>query len=306
MSRTDSLQNCEECLEPADAFSVVGNETRLAILEALWRIETPARFSDVREEVGTTDSAQFNYHLGKLTDQFVRKAEEVSESEDSAARGTESHGGYELRTAGERVVQAILAGSFTEHPDREIDIDDPCIHCGATLSAHYEDEMLAIECPDCGHGHGEYPFPPGGLHDRTDEEVLEAFDQRVRHLHCLANDGVCPECNGRMVTTIERGGECCLGAALRAEHGCRQCHHELCSAIGLGLLDHSAVAGFYDDHGVAISETPYWQFEWCVDDTRAEVLQEDPAHVEIEIPHDGETLRVVVDEDLAVVETERL
>jgi len=290
MSRTEELQDCEECLEPADAFSVVGNETRLSILEALWRLDEPARFSDVRAEVGTTDSAQFNYHLGKLTDQFVAKTE----------------AGYELRTAGERVVQAILAGSFTEHPDRTVAIDDPCIHCGATLEAQYEDEMLAIACPECGHGHGEYPFPPGGLHDRSDEEVLEAFDQRVRHLHCLAKDGVCPECNGRMATTIERGGECCLGAELRAEHVCRQCHHELCSAIGLGLLDHSAVAGFYDDHGVAVSETPYWQFPWCVDDSRAEIVAEDPTRVRIDIPHDGERLRVVVDDDLAVVETERL
>jgi hypothetical protein len=291
--RTESIQECEDCLEPADAFAVVGNETRLSILEALWRLETPARFSDVREEVGTTDSAQFNYHLGKLTDQFVRKDEDDGDE------------GYELRTAGERVVQAVLAGSFTQHPDREVAIEDPCVRCGGPLEAHYADEMLAIECPDCGHGHGEYPFPPGGLHERSDREVLEAFDQRVRHLHCLAKDGVCPECNGRMETTIERGGECCLGAELRAEHVCQQCRHDLCSAIGLGLLDHSAVAGFYDDHGVALSETPYWRFQWCVDDTEAELVEDEPMRVRIDITHGGETLRVLVDEDVRVVETER-
>jgi DNA-directed RNA polymerase subunit RPC12/RpoP len=290
MSRTDSIQECEDCLEPADAFAVVGDETRLSILEALWTLDAPARFSDIREEVGTRDSAQFNYHLGKLTDQFVRKTDD----------------GYELRTAGERVVQAILAGSFTEHPRREIAIEDPCVRCGATLEATYEDEMLAIQCPDCGHGHGDYPFPPGGLHDRSDREVLEAFDQRVRHLHCLAKDGVCPECNGRMGTRLERGGECCLGAELRAEHVCQQCRHELCSAVGLGLLDHSAVAGFYDDHGVAVSETPYWRFDWCVDDHQAEVVAEDPTRVRIDIAHDDETLRVTLDGDMAVLDTERV
>jgi hypothetical protein len=289
MSRATSILECEDCVEPADAFALVGDETRLAILEALWRLDGPARFSEVRSEVGTRDSAQFNYHLGKLTDQFVRKTDD----------------GYELRTAGERVVQAILAGSFTQHPTREIGIEDPCIHCGATLRAEYAEEMLAIECPECGHGHGEYPFPSGGLHDRTDAEVLEAFDQRVRHLHCLAKDGVCPECNGKMVTTIERGGECCLGAELRAEHVCQQCHHELCSAVGLGLLDHSAVAAFYEDHGVALSETPYWRFEWCVDDAPAEVVGEDPTRVRIDIEHGGERLRVSLDGDLRVVGTER-
>jgi DNA-binding HxlR family transcriptional regulator len=293
MSRTESLQECEDCVPPADAFSLVGDETRLSILEALWRLDGLARFSELHGEVDVRDSAQFNYHLDKLTGTFVRKVEEDELASD--------HGGYELLTAGERIVQAILAGSFTEHPRREIEITDPCVRCGATLDARYADEQLTIECPDCGHGHGEYPFPPGGLHDRSDREVLEAFDQRVRHLHCLAKDGVCPECNGRMETTIERAGECCLGVGLRATHRCVQCAHELCSAVGLGLLDYSEVVGFYGDHGVALSETPYWRLAWCVDDRPVTVLSEDPWRVEVSITAEGETLAVTLDGDLNVV-----
>jgi len=290
MSRADSLLECEDCLEPADAFALVGDETRLGILEALWRLEEPARFSEVREAVGVRDSAQFNYHLGQLTPQFVRKTE----------------AGYELPTAGERVVQAVFAGSFTEHPRREIPIDDPCTQCGESLAATYEDEMLAIECPACGHGHGEYPFPPGGLHDRSDEEVLRAFDQRVRHLHCLAKDGVCPECNGRMETTIEGGGECCVGAGVRATHTCRQCSHELCSAIGLALLDQAVVVGFYADLGVDLSDRPYWRLPWCVDDGPVTVLDEEPWRLRVDVTHKGSTLAVTVDGDLNIVETERV
>ncbi|MFB6354388.1 MAG: ArsR family transcriptional regulator [Halobacteriales archaeon] len=289
MTQADSLQDCDDCVAPADAFALVGEERRLAILEALWRLETPARFTDVREAVGVDDSAHFNYHLGKLTGTFVRKTDD----------------GYELRTAGHRVVQAVLAGSFTEHPEQPIAIDDDCTICGGPLSARYADEMLTIECAACGHGHGEYPFPPGGLHDRTDAEVLEAFDQRVRHLHCLAKDGVCPECNGRMETVIERGEECCLGVSLRADHVCQQCGHELCSAVGLGLLDHSAVASFYADHGVSLSDTPYWQLRWCVDDAPVTVLDDDPWRLRVDLSVDDETLQVVVDGDLAVVGTSR-
>jgi hypothetical protein len=289
MSEADDIIHCEDCLPPADAFAVVGDESRLGILEALWRLDTPARFSAVHDEVDIDDSAQFNYHLGKLTDQFVRKVEE----------------GYELRTAGERVVQSILAGSFTQHPEREIEIDDPCTRCGTTLSATYYDELLTIECPDCGHGHGEYPFPPGGLHDRTDAELLRAFDQRVRHLHCLAKDGVCPVCSGRIETEIERAGECCLGTSLRATHRCVQCDHELCSAIGLSLLDQSPVVAFYEDQGVTLSETPYWQFEWCVDDRPVTVLEEDPWQFEVTMTQAGNTLLVTVDETLSMVETTR-
>ena len=289
MSGTDGLQNCEECLEPADAFAIVGQESRLAILEALWRLDEPAAFSEIRAEVGMADSAQFNYHLGKLTDQFVRKTDQ----------------GYELRTAGERIVQAILAGSFTQHPERAVDIDDPCGRCGATLTAHYADEQLSIECPDCGHGHGEYPFPPGGLHDRTDAEILRAFDQRVRHLHCLAKDGVCPECNGRMATAIERGETCCLGVAVRATHRCRQCALELCAAVGLGLLDQSPVVSFYADHGVDLAEAPYWRRQWCVDDHPVTVDDDDPWRLRVEMTAGGERLVVTVDGDLDIVDSER-
>jgi hypothetical protein len=210
-----------------------------------------------------------------------------------------------LRTAGERIVQAILAGSFTEHPEEEIVIEDVCTVCAGPLSARYADEMLSIECTECGHRHGEYPFPPGGLHDRTDAEVLEAFDQRVRHLSCLAKDGVCPECNGRVETVVERGEECCLGVALRADHVCQQCGLQLCSTVGLGLLDHSAVASFYSDHGVPLSDTPYWQLRWCVDDAPVTVLREDPWRFRIDMTLEGETLRVVVDGDLNVLETTR-
>ncbi len=288
MSSTEHLQECDDCTPPADAFALVSDETRVAILEGLWRLGGPVRFSELREEVGMRDSAQFNYHLGKLTGQFVRKDDD----------------GYELMNAGQRVVQSILAGSFTEHPSREIAIDDPCVICGGTLEATYADEELTIACVACGHGHGSYTFPPGGLHDRTDEEVLYAFDQRVRHLHCLAKDGVCPACNGRMVTTIERGGECCLGARVRATHACRQCGHELCSAVGLGLLDHSAVVTFHGDRGVALSTTPYWQLRWCVDDAPVSVVSTDPWEVTVEISCQGDVLAVTLDEDLRVVSTE--
>jgi len=287
MSRSADLQACEDCVPPADAFALVGEEMRLSILEALWRIETPARFSDVREAVGVRDSAHFNYHLGKLLGSFVRKTD----------------AGYELRTAGERVVQAILAGSFTEHPERDLAIDDPCMRCGEPLAARYADEVLTIACPACGHGHGEYPFPPGGLHDRTDAEILQAFDQRVRHLHCLAKDGVCPECNGRMETTIVRGDECCLGTGLRADHTCLQCGHTRCSTIGLGLLDHSTVASFYAAHGRSLSDVPYWQLPWCVDDAAVTVLDEDPWRFRVDVTLDDETLRAVVDGGLDVLET---
>ncbi|PSP63427.1 ArsR family transcriptional regulator [Halobacteriales archaeon QH_8_64_26] len=294
MSRADAetdVRKCVECLPPADAFALIGNETRLSILEALWEAkEGPVRFSALNEAVGMRDSAQFNYHLSKLTDQYVRKTDE----------------GYELRTAGAKVVQAILAGSFTEHPQLDpFAVGDGCTRCGEELLASYAEETLAIDCPACGRGHGEYPFPPGGLHDRTDEEILTAFDQRVRHLHCLAKDGVCPECSGRMHTTISRGGECCLGVGLRADHVCQQCNHSLCSAIGLSLLDRSETIAFYRDHGIDLGATPYWRLEWCVSDDHTEVRSTEPWQLDVTITLGDETLEATLDGDLSLVDAER-
>lgn len=282
----ETILDCEDCLEPAEAFSVVGNETRLAILEALWRApEYPVSFSVLRQQVGIEDSAQFNYHLGKLTGQFVRKVKD----------------GYEFRHAGEKVVRAVLEGSFNENPRLEpFDIESQCAACGGSLSAHYGDERLTIECPDCGKRHGRYPFPPGGLNDRTREEVVTAFDQRVRHLHCLAADGVCPECGGRMDTELTHSQN-----GVRVVHHCEQCRHALDSAVGLRLLDHSAVVAFHREHGIDLCATPYWEFAWCVDNEHTTIRSMEPWDIEVTIPLGGERLRIALDGDLAVTDIDR-
>ncbi|WP_114576221.1 helix-turn-helix domain-containing protein [Saliphagus sp. LR7] len=285
-----SLLECTDCLAPADAFALIGDDTRLAILEALWLAdERPVPFSELRRVVGTEDSAQFNYHLQRLVGHFVRKTEE----------------GYAFKHAGEKVVRSVIAGSFNEHPTVEpFGVEGTCFACEGALEARYEDERLAIVCRACGEGHGEYSFPPGGLTDRTPAEVAAAFDQRVRHLHCLAADGVCPECAGRMHTSLVEDGECCLGVSVRVDHECRQCGHSLCSAAGLRLLDHPEVVGFHRDRGVSVADRSYWTLPWCVSDEYTRVRAEDPVRLELSIPLAGDELRATLDDELAVVGTE--
>ena len=285
----ETILECTDCIDPAEAFALIGNETRLSILEALWAADSrPQSFSELREAVGMRDSAQFNYHLQKLTGHYLRQVE----------------GGYEFRHAGEKVVRSVIAGSFTETPTVEpFSVQGSCVACGGPLTAVYDDEQLRIECPDCGQRHGEYDFPPGGLNDRTTEEIADAFDQRVRHLHCLAADGVCPECTGRMETHVVEEGECCLGVGVRVDHECLQCGHSLCSAVGLRLLDHSTVVGFHRDHGVALEDRPYWTIPWCVSDHYTTVLDREPYRLEVHIPLGSEALRVVMNDDMDVLET---
>ncbi|AUV81403.1 ArsR family transcriptional regulator [Salinigranum rubrum] len=292
MNRLEAMelaQKSEHCLRPAEAFSLIGNEIRVTILEALWHAdEPPVGFTTLYEHAGADNTAQFNYHLGQLTGHFVRKTDD----------------GYELRTAGESVVQAAVEGSFNAHPDLDpIDTGDDCTQCEATLVATYSDEKLAIGCPTCGRTHGQYSFPPGGLIGRTEAETLSAFNQRVRHLHSLARDGVCPECSGQMRTEIVRGENCCLDADLRTEYTCLQCRHILCSTIGLALLDQPPVVSFYRDHGLDLQTMSYWQLNWCVSDDCTTVESADPWRIEVSITENGDTLTASLDEGLSIVTT---
>lgn len=280
----------DDDVAPAEALSVVANETRLDILEALWRAEDrPVRFSDLYDEVGLDDSAQFNYHLKQLTGQYVAKTDD----------------GYDLRFAGGQIIRSIRAGTYTKQPDLDtFEVQGSCTRCGGPLVANYRDEQLSIDCDDCGKGHGKYPFPPGGLANRRPEEIATAFDERVRHRHCLAADGVCPICSGRMETELSRKDPCCLDMSLRAEHTCQQCRHELCSPVGLVLLDEPCVVSFYDSHDIDLSARPYWTLPWCVDDDYTTVESEDPWRITVRIPLASEELVVTLDESLTIREAD--
>lgn len=290
MNRLEAMelaQESEHCLRPAKAFSLISNEIRVEILEALWHAdEQPVDFTTLYERANADNSAQFNYHLGQLTGHFVRKTDD----------------GYELRTAGESVIRAAVEGSLNAHPDLDpIETGDNCTQCGCSLLGTYSDEKLAIECPACGRTHGQYSFPPGGLIGRDEDETLSAFNQRVRHRHSLAKEGVCPECNGQMQTEIVQGEDCCLDADLRAEYTCRQCHHSLCSTIGLALVNESPVVSFYRQHGIDLRTMPYWRLNWCVSDECTTIESTDPWRVKVSITENDETLTLTIDGNLSIV-----
>jgi len=76
---------------PVEAFSLLANEDRLAILKAVVRTnersETPISFSTLGETVEVRDSGRFSYHLQELTDRFlIRSSEGYSLHEDCCDR----------------------------------------------------------------------------------------------------------------------------------------------------------------------------------------------------------------------------
>jgi hypothetical protein len=285
-----SITECEECLDPDEAFGVLANETRLSILEALWAAEEPpVTFSELRRAVGMGDSAQFNYHLGKLTGQFVTKTDD----------------GYALAHAGRAVVQAVVSGTFNERPELDpFPVEGECSACGHGLQARYEDEQFRIECADCGQCHVRYPFPPGGLADRSRDELVSALDQRVRHFHCLMGDGVCPHCGGTVETAIATD-QAFLDLDVAVTYTCGRCDHSLTTPVGMVVLDHVEVVSFYRDHGIDLNDRRAWTLSWITGGESLSVESRDPWELVLTVSLDDERLVLTFDEDLDVIDAER-
>lgn len=100
MIERDTSEALHQAVDPtlhptvSDAFDVLGNDTRLAILFALWDASDHGvsadglSFSELRKHVDIADSGRFNYHLDKLTDRFIERTDD----------------GYVLRRAGDSLV----------------------------------------------------------------------------------------------------------------------------------------------------------------------------------------------------------
>jgi len=138
-----------------EAFELLGNETRLAILLVLWEAYDPTAndnavsFSELYDRVEYDTTANFSYHLDKLEGHFVRKTDD----------------GYVLRRGGRNIVQAIIAGTGLEDPTFEpTEIDASCEICGAPTAVTYEHERAYQICTECeGRSSPESEHPRGTL-----------------------------------------------------------------------------------------------------------------------------------------------
>jgi hypothetical protein len=163
---------------------------------ALERIEpfesdAAVRFSELCDRVGTTDSGQFNYHLERLTGQFVESTDD----------------GYRLTATGRHVVQSVISGAGVD--ERRLDpqsVEMDCGLCGGDVTVAYEDGHVYVRCADCDglwRGEGDsgghlakFTLDPAGLTDRTPGEIYAAaWVRSFRHLYSLI-EGVCPACSG--------------------------------------------------------------------------------------------------------------
>lgn len=274
---------------PDEAFSLLGQGTRVAIIQRLGDARgEPLTFSELRDAVGVEDSGQFNYHLGKLVGSFVTRTEE---------------GTYELSYAGHRVVGAILSGEFNRHSESDvIPLDSACAACGAELVATYEDETVSIRCPVDDGVSTSFGFPPGAFEDRTTEELIEAFDDWLFHVLGLIADGICYNCAGKMSGVFTRESR-----TLRHEEfvgirfACARCADSAVMSVTTYLLFHPAVRSFHYNHGVDLSSIPAWTLDVALEYT-VDVISEDPWTVETVFDVDGDQVTLFIEDDLTVRE----
>lgn len=307
-------------LSPDEAFSTLGNETRIRILQTLGETHGSLSFTDLRERVGIPQGRQFNYHLDKLVGHFVERTDD----------------GYHLLQAGRRVIEAVLSGAVTETPEIEpVRVDLPCFNCGAPVEICFREEMVWMACTECSGDYGEssesdysvpwdleerggllggYYLPPSGVRGRTASEVVQtAYTWTVIEELSLAS-GICPRCSAgvyrsvRVCESHEAIDEICETCGRRyavwLDTHCTNCVYFLQGPFELHLLAHTDFLAFVISNGInPLSWTP--ELNRMTSEYDEEVLSTEPFNARFTFEIDDDALTMTVDDDLNVVEVAR-
>jgi hypothetical protein len=294
---------------PEAAFALLGDETRMAILEALWEeyepgpADDPISFSRLRAKVEVTPSSRFNYHLGELVGRFVRKTDE----------------GYVLAEAGFRVVRAVMAGAITDDATFEgVELDLACPLCGAPTAAHNRNELLNVACTECPGlvADESLPegtlvlqvFPPAGQQDRTPAAATRAFLPYVYLRVRTMLQGICPECAGTVSGSLDvcedhelPGGsdELCRSCGTRYPVWprliCDNCKFSTIYPPWFRALAVPEVAAFCRDHGVDSGPALTWETWRALGAVDTRVVSTGPLVVEVTFEVDDETVTATME-----------
>ena len=289
-------------------FRLLGNETRMGIVQALWdefdfnayviesREGTP--FATLRERTGVEDSGNFNYHLGQLSGVLVEDLED----------------GYVLTPLGYNLMRAIERYATFEYDtvDEQV-LDDPCPFCGGDLVADYRREILGVRCRDCpGLAlDGNFTFvqlPATGAQHLSMPGLLDAATLAMFSKITASFHGVCWECHAPMERTFEVCEEhepdfegICAACDLRYRTLVRaNCPN--CGTGGRGpVLEYaivsSAVRALFADAGLGPEQVGPWNYRLAAFESVAgTTVETDPIAVEIAFELDGRTEHVRVED----------
>lgn len=300
-------------LSPDEAFDLVGDETRLQILQTLAEAGEPLAYSELFDRIDYDDTSNYTYHLEKLVGHFVRKTDE----------------GYLPRLAGRRVVEAVFSEVVTDNPvvDR-VDVDMDCMYCGSPAEMAYHDGVALIYCQEC-EGEirdsgladqwpipasdivGYVAIPPAGIHDRTPTEILDAAGiSTVSDVQSIVR-GVCPGCSA----AIDRTPQVCenhnsedafceqcdhqFGIRIAVE--CRNCSFRTVSPYPTHALGTIELMAFMTTHGIDPFASDAFHLRACEE----EILSTNPLEAKYTFTADGDAITLTVGNDLSVTTVSR-
>lgn len=308
----------DETLTPDDAFAVLGNETRMDILQTLAGADEPLSFSELRDRVGVSDSGQFNYHLDKLVGHFLESTGD----------------GYQLQRAGERVVESVLSGAITEAPRIEPSIiDQPCPLCGARVRVSYQQEWVSMACTQCEGVYGEsgasedvaselmeqgylggQPLPPAGVKDRSAAEVLGAADTWSSVETLAAATGMCPRCSAPLEQSVRVCENhdaddglcevCDYRHAVKIDRWCTNCPYEGEGAAVLGIAANTELLAFQTSNGLN-PVVPTTEFYSTMLDYDEEIVSMEPLEARFTWTVNGDSITVTIDDVPEAIDVER-
>lgn len=304
-----------------DAFKLISDETRLAILLALWEAYEPfaddnaLSFSELLDQVNYDTSGNFSYHIKKLEGHFLESTPD----------------GYRLKQAGHRLVRTIIAGTGLTNAKLEpTEIDANCWICDESLKITYENEHLFTLCNGCGGkfliGDEKPPgtimgfaFDPAGLSRRSAEDIFAASVFRAMQKFTMQMGGLCPDCSGPVSSSIHicedhDSDDICTNCGrrdeIKARWVCTICKNAGHGPPGGNLVLHPRVVAFYANHGLEIGyETT--DFESTIrileamTDHQQELISRDPPRIRVTIRYGGDELRLIIDDSLTVIDDDR-
>ncbi|WP_266083184.1 winged helix-turn-helix domain-containing protein [Haladaptatus caseinilyticus] len=291
-------------IEPEEAFAALSDETRLKILQVLWKSDIQTiPFSELRRTVGMRDPGQFNYHLDKLIGQFVIKTD----------------GGYRLTQAGKHVNGAIASGMYTADGTLDpIVLNHSCQNSGDPLMLRYENETVRIGCDSCSPcpAGWEAPIPPSVFAGYDRNEIPETVSQYFRTKVQQVTNGFCPFCNGHMKPTVElvdtMDGD--QSSEIKFENSnnqsldpvvlfdCQHCSTESQVALYHALLlAEPGVASFHYENGIVVQERFIWELSE-LSPVKIDIESRNPIQLDVTYRAGDSTLSVVVDEAFDIIE----
>ncbi len=301
-------------LSPDEAFSVLGDEVRLEILQTLGAADEPLAYTELYELVEYDDPSNFSYHLDKLVGHFVRKTDR----------------GYHLYDAGRRVVEAVLSGAVTDTPVVEpTETEKQCPFCGAPVTVGFQHGRVEQSCTECpgllrfagtdGRRFTEYgslgffSLPPSGVQRRSPQEMLEAA-WTWRHADFLTDSaGVCSRCSARLETsadvcaTHDAGDGICEVCerryAMMFNLYCPNCNYPPTSIAPGVVLANTELLAFLTTRGInPFAPESLSRASQALAHYDEEIVSTDPLEAKLTFTADGDAITLTLDEDLSVVD----